>query len=60
MATDTLTPSPAPVVYHMSGPMGGGFLYTTDTEAQFQICMCILNHLKNCSGARDVRRGKVP
>ena len=27
-ATDTLTPFPASVVYNMSGPMGGGLLYT--------------------------------
>ena len=26
IAMDTLTPSPTPVVYKMSGPMGGGFL----------------------------------
>ena len=30
---DTLTPFPASVVYKTSGPMGGGFLYTTGAEA---------------------------
>ena len=34
IATDTLTPLPAPVVYRISGPMGGGFLYTTGAEAE--------------------------
>ena len=34
IATDTFTPSPAPVVYKVSGPMGGGFLYTTGAEAE--------------------------
>ena len=34
IATDTFTPSPAPVLYKISGPMGGGFLYTTGAEAE--------------------------
>ena len=34
IATDTCTPSPARVVYTISGPMGGGFLYTTGAEAE--------------------------
>ena len=34
IATDTFTPSPAPVVSKIAGPMGGGFLYTTGTEAE--------------------------
>ena len=34
IATDTFTPSPVPVVYKISGPMGGGFLYTTGAEAE--------------------------
>ena len=35
IATDTfITPSPAPVVYKISGPMGRGFLYTTGAEAE--------------------------
>ena len=34
IATDTFTPSPAPVVYKISGPMGGGFSYTTGAEAE--------------------------
>ena len=28
LATDTFTPAPAPVVYEISGALGGGFLYT--------------------------------
>ena len=34
IATDTFTPSQAPVVYKISGPMRGGFLYTTGAEAE--------------------------
>ena len=34
LSMDTLTPSPAPVVYKMPGPLGGGFLYTTGAEAE--------------------------
>ena len=34
IATDTLMPLPAPVVYNISGPMGGGLLYTTGAEAE--------------------------
>ena len=34
IATDTLTPLPAPVVYKISGPMGGVFLYTIGAEAE--------------------------
>ena len=34
IATDTFTPSPAPVVYKISGPMGGGFLCTSGAEAE--------------------------
>ena len=30
----TLPPSLEPVVYEMSGPMGGGFLYATHAEAE--------------------------
>ena len=29
ITTDAFHPSPAPVVYKISGPMGGGYLYTT-------------------------------
>ena len=34
IATDTFTPSPAPVVNIISEPMGGGFLYTTGAGAE--------------------------
>ena len=34
IATDTFTPSPAPVVYNISGPMGERYLYTTGAEAE--------------------------
>ena len=34
IATDTLTPSSARGVYKISGPVGGGFLYTTGAEAE--------------------------
>ena len=34
IATDTFTPSPAPVVYKISGRMEGGFSYTTGAEAE--------------------------
>ena len=34
IATDTLTPFPAPVVYNISGPVGEGILYTTGAEAE--------------------------
>ena len=34
IATDTLTSSPAPVVYKISGLVGGGFLYVTGVEAE--------------------------
>ena len=36
LATDTLTPFPAPppVVCEISGPMGGGILHTTGAEAE--------------------------
>ena len=34
MVTDTFARSPAPVVYKLSGPMVGGFLYTTGAEAE--------------------------
>ena len=33
IATDTLNPFPAPVVYKISGPKGEGFVYTTGAEA---------------------------
>ena len=34
IATDALTSFPALVAYQISGPMGGGFLYTTSAEAK--------------------------
>ena len=34
IATDTLTSSPAPVVYKISGPVGGRFLYTTGADSE--------------------------
>ena len=37
IATDTLTPFPAPVVYKISGSMGGGILYTTGAEAEISV-----------------------
>ena len=34
IATDILTPFPAPVMYKVLGPIGGGFLCTTGAETE--------------------------
>ena len=47
-------PSPAPVVYKISGPMGGGFLYTTGAEAENSAVKFSKNQYHRCSGGRTV------
>ena len=54
------TPSQAPVVYRISGPMGGGFLYTTGAKAENSAVKFPRNQYHHCIKVGLPSAGALP